>query len=73
MNMLIAVYLLILTYVLIGLYRVRRKDGPGEGIAMIAHNFPKTGLAMLLICIFLWPIEKIAMAILIIGFMKDEE
>ena len=59
-------------YLAIGVLRVRRKDGPGGAIAMVAHNFPYTGLAMLFTCLVFWPIEKIAMMIFI-SFIKDKD
>ena len=59
-----------LIYLVIGVLRVRRENGPGGAIAMIGHNFGGLGLLMLAICILFWPIENLAIMFLML-FIKD--
>ena len=61
---------LAIVYIAIGFIRIRRVNGPGGVIAMVAHNNPILGLVMLISCILFWPIEKLSL-IVITAFIKD--
>lgn len=61
---------LAIVYIAIGFIRIRRVNGSGGFIAMIAHNNPNLGLLMLVSCILFWPIDKIVL-IVITAFIKD--